>query len=553
MTIAIDDYFNEVICDNGVRIRIGDYGLNKDLILAVEEVNERKLSEDEIKIIENASASYDAYKEQKEIRNESFNNSLKVHGIKRQKGDEDKPYVPRTQKAHAITIQSTRKKSNDDEEADNEILKDRNASPAEKKAFLVEEILLKINIKTLKDTDEILYWKNGVYCRGGEKEILVELQKLGGYEITNSMRGEVLSAIRAQTYVDRDQFDADSNILNVKNGLLNLETKELKEHDPAYLSFTQIPVEYNPKAACPNIMKFITTVADTENQKKIVRMLGYCLLKSSKYQRAFMFVGSGSNGKGTLINLITAFLGKQNISNKTIQALASDRFACADLHGKMVNACADLPEEMIQDSGNFKMLVSGDEIDAQRKHEHPFTFRNYAKLIFSANTIPKSKDKTYTYFRRWIIIPFRKTFEGTDDDPNLIDKMTTPEELSGLLNVALVGLKRLNEERGFPQENVQKIQQIYENNASLVQNFIAECCAIDLTNKECYVEAERFRDAYIKYCESQGTKTLDANVLGEELRSQGIEHTKKRINGNRRYYYIGIRLQSDAVQSGLAC
>ncbi len=445
------------------------------------------------------------------------------------------------------TIQKAWSKCNQTDEIDSNILKDKNATPAEKKAFLVEELMQIMKIKTLKDTNEMLYYDSGVYRRGGETEVLIELEKLGGYEITNTMRNEILAAIRSRSYENRSAFDFDPNILNLKNGLLNIETMAFETHRPDYLSLTQLPVKYDPKASCPEIMKFLTGIVDGENLKKIIRMLGYCLLKSAKYQRAFMTVGPGSNGKGTLIKLVMALVGHENVSNKTLQDINKDRFACAELHSKMVNACADLPADMVEDAGNFKMAVSGDPMDAQRKHEHPFVFRNYAKLIFSANTIPKSKDKTYAYYRRWIIIPFRKTFVGVNDDPDLIDKLTTPQELSGLLNVALIGLKRLREENGFTEENVQKIQQIYDSNASLVRDFINDECEISLTDKNCFVESFRLQNAYEKYCEAKGARALDINVLGEELRSQGIEHKRKRGAGDRQYCYFGIRLMADVL------
>jgi phage/plasmid-associated DNA primase len=89
--------------------------------------------------------------------------------------------------------------------------------------------------------------------------------------------------------------------------------------------------------------------------------------------------------------------------------------------------------EKLIHTGTFKMLVSGDTIRAQKKHGQPFDFKNKSKQIFSANEIPESEDQTYAYFKRWIILVFNKLFQGDERDTDLIDKLTTEEELSGLL------------------------------------------------------------------------------------------------------------------------
>src|SRR5690606_38296347 len=103
--------------------------------------------------------------------------------------------------------------------------------------------------------------------------------------------------------------------------------------------------------------------------------------------------GEGSNGKSVFLGLIEAFLGAENVSNVSLHDLTSDRYASAELYGKMANIFADLRADKITDAGTFKVVVSGDRIRAQRKHQQPFTFKPYAKLIFSANQIPETSDK----------------------------------------------------------------------------------------------------------------------------------------------------------------
>ena len=122
-----------------------------------------------------------------------------------------------------------------------------------------------------------------------------------------------------------------------------------------------------------------------------------------------------------------------------------------DLFGKLANVFADLDRRALKGTSYFKTIVSGDSIDAERKFKSTFSFTPYAKLIFSANEIPHSSDNTFAFYRRWCIIPFNNKFEGEKADVNLLHKLTTPEELSGLLNRALQGLIRLIDNNGFTE------------------------------------------------------------------------------------------------------
>ncbi|NWG36007.1 MAG: hypothetical protein HXY31_00135 [Nitrososphaera sp.] len=425
-------------------------------------------------------------------------------------------------------------------------LNDSNHTDSEKKGALVEELLHRFHIKTLDDTNEVLYYQNGIYRTGAEAKLIQELEQLGGHLITNHMRNEVLASIKARTYVSRDEFDRNSDILNLATGLLSISTGQFKVHTHEYLSLAQLPAKYDPKATCPNIMRFLRSTLDTEQFKVVVRLLGYILMRSTQYEKAFMLVGEGANGKSTFINLLTAFVGRENASSVSLQDLTQDRFALAELHKKMINVFADLKTDKISDTGHFKTLVTGDRIRAQRKHQQHFSFVNTAKLIFSANRIPETDDKSYSYFRRWVIIPFGKTFEGSDRDEHLIHKLTTEQELSGLLNVALVGLKRLVTDGGFEDTDIEDIRRQYELGASKIQDFINDHCQLDVDNDDLRITTLDLQEAFSKYCKEKGTGYVDIRELGERIKALGVRKERRRVKGaDRPYFYVGISLKPD--------
>ena len=121
------------------------------------------------------------------------------------------------------------------------------------------------------------------------------------------------------------------------------------------------------------------------------------------------------------------------------------RFKTAELFGKLVNLGDDIGKGFIKDSAELKNLATGETLVVERKGKDPFDLRNYAKLIFSANEVPRIDDKTDGLNRRLMIVPFKAKFTNKDDDydPFIIDKLLSPDSLQYCLVMAIRGLKRL--------------------------------------------------------------------------------------------------------------
>jgi putative DNA primase/helicase len=396
----------------------------------------------------------------------------------------------------------------------------------------------------MNDTGEIYYHDvhRGVYIPGAEVLIETEAEE---YEnrISTYKVAEIINKIRRRTYVSRTEFDKDSNLLNLKNGLFNIMTGRLVGHNPEYLSLVQLPINYDPKAKCPNILRFLGQVLRPKDVFTVLQVFGYCLYRTAKYEKAVMCCGPGDNGKGTLIKLFQSFLGDRNVSYASIQDLNNDRFATADLHGKLANVCADLKAEKLTNTGTFKMLVSGDAIRAQKKHGQPFDFKNIAKLIFSANEIPESDDQTYAYFKRWIILLFDRVFQGEDKDTNLIEKLTTEEELSGLLNLAIIALKQLIKVNGFTHvDDVRSIQKEYNQNASAIEDFLNSQCRLDVTDRDNYTICRDLYHSYVLHCKQSNKPHVSDNVFGSLLIAKGIKKERRMVNRRREYCYIDVSI-----------
>jgi putative DNA primase/helicase len=417
---------------------------------------------------------------------------------------------------------------------------------------LTDQIMKEYTFKTMKDTKEIYYYDDnkGLYVNGGEW-LIQEHAEILNSKVRTVQVNEVINHIRRRTGVDRSQFDSNPDILNLQNGFLNIKTGQFTEHSSSNLSLTQLPEVYNPEAKCPNILKFLGEVLQPRDVFTALQIIGYCIYKSAKYEKAIMLYGrSGDNGKGTFIRLIESFVGLDNTSHVSLQDLG-DKFASADLYGKMVNTCGDISADKLSRSGLFKMLVSGDSIRAQRKYGQPFNFRNYAKLIFSANQIPDTEDRTFAFYKRWILLNFEKVFRE-NKDTNLIDKLTTPEELSGLLNLALRALNQLQKDEGFMDISIEETMKQYNKNTDTTTTFLEERCILDPGNPEYNTLTTNVYNEYLIHCKEKNERPLEANAFGARLVKWGIKKERIRLNGIREYCYIGIKLKSDLEEKNPA-
>jgi P4 family phage/plasmid primase-like protien len=410
----------------------------------------------------------------------------------------------------------------------------------------VADLLMTVyHFKTMRDTEEVLVYHDGVYEFGGEVLVKAETQRIMRQEgecerCTTHFVNEVIGHVRRSTFIDRREFEADPWLVAVQNGILNIQTHELLPHSPERTILVRIPVRYDPNADCPRIGQFFQEVVRSEDIVVLEEIFGYCLYKSYPIQKAVLFVGERDNGKSTTLRLLEAFLGKHNCSGVPLHELLTNRFAPAELYGKLANTFADLPSGALRSTGMFKALTGGDLIKGERKFKDPFYFYNYAKLLFSANRAPPTEDRSGAFFKRWLIVDFPNVFEGEKRDSNILEKLTTPTELSGLLNLALKALKRLLERGDFSRtETVDAIARRYERLSDQVAAFIADRCE---TGPDKVVEKSRLYNAFVEYCREVQVPVLSQRAFTERLRRTAlVEDFRPKPTAKRCWKGIGLK------------
>lgn len=377
-----------------------------------------------------------------------------------------------------------------------------------------QRIMRDMTFATDERTKEIYYYHEGVYMRGAETKIEQQVQRILEDQSSTHIVKEVINTIRRRTYTEI--FDEDINLICLKNCVLNIITLETQEHSPELFLTNKLNIEYNPEATCPRIEQFLQEVLIENDIPVIEELSGYGLYRGYPIHKAFMFEGIGANGKTTLLNLITILYGAKNVSSVELDKFGSDKFASSDLYQKLANICADIPSKVLTETGLFKMLTGQDSIRAQRKYGHAFDFKNHAKLIFSTNRIPIAKDTSEAFFRRWIIINFPNKFEGENANTNLLNELTTPEELSGFLKLALKGLKRLLENESFSYElTTDQIRDYYLLKSDSIYAFIRSCVEVDANAA---VQKELFYNAYCDFARENSLYIVKYNTFWTRIR-----------------------------------
>jgi len=407
---------------------------------------------------------------------------------------------------------------------------------------LAELLLSESRYATLIDSEEILVYRNGRYIQGGEAEIKRRLEQLVGNDLRKNTVEEVLGHIRRRTFRRREDFDAGPFILNLRNGLLDLRTYELKPHSPDYLSLVQLPVVFDPQADCPLIKKFLSEVLYAEDIPVVQEFAGYLLWRDYPNAKVLLLVGDGSNGKSTFINVLKALLGIDNIASRSLQELELNRFAKASLFGKLANLYADLPDQALKSVGIFKILTGGDPVTAEHKFHNGFTFINYAKMVFSCNRIPEVYEDTTAFFRRLIIVTFPNTFKEQADQ-NLLTKLTTPEELSGFFNWALEGLKRLkgNGWNFSYSKSTSEVRQEYIRKSSPIRAFLMDCTEVDALS---FLSKKQLYTAFTEYCRLKRLPSVTEQTFFRNLpQFAAVQEARPKIEGEQVRGFNGLRLK----------
>ena len=403
--------------------------------------------------------------------------------------------------------------------------------------ILADEILHENDIFTYQDTKEIAVYDTGVYSVAWGEDILRKYaqDKLGD-DFNTSRLKEVIEYIKLKTLINRHDINPDEFLINVKNGMYDVVNDDLIEHDPKYKSTIQLNVRYDEKAQCDQIDAFLNSVMKSSDVPVIIQYIGYSCTQDISQQRSLLIDGNKENGKSTFIDLVTALIGGELISRQSIHDLNTDRYATAQLDGKVVNVFPDLSSRKLRDNSTFKMLTTDEYITGEEKYHRKKIFKNTIHQIYSANEIPDVENPDeLAFFRRWIMVTFPYTFAGKNADKTIKTKITTEIELSGFFNVCMVGLRALLKMGEFcVNDTAEIIQKKYLTKSNPLRAFIDECT----TYSDRDLQKSVLYDEYVSWCKSKDILHIKTNpVFGKELKNIGVDGGRESAGERKSVYY----------------
>lgn len=233
--------------------------------------------------------------------------------------------------------------------------------------------------------------------------------------------------------------------VRVENGILWVEpTVKLDDHSAYPMTPISLPVRYDAKAKAPRFESYLReALPDADVRAAAEEVLGLMLIPDNTHQKAILLKGPGGNGKSVFMDVMRGLIGKDNYSAHSLQSLSENRFAAADLYGRLANICGDVSGNELSSTALFRNITGGDAISGEHKFRDGFTFVPFARLVFSANRFPAIANPTNALFDRWLVLSFDVRFRSTDDEVKGLGEILVAEELSGILNIALRGLARL--------------------------------------------------------------------------------------------------------------
>ena len=347
-----------------------------------------------------------------------------------------------------------------------------------KGSFLFDKFAkyLKSNNHIIKVNGQMHIYKDGIYVSGAkaiESEMIKYIPNLN-----RNKRAEVISYLELLTENAHETYSDSSELIAFRNGVYNVTTGELLPFSPDYVIVNKIDYDFNPEAYNESADNTLDRLAchDEEIRMLLEEVIGYTFYRRNELRKAFIFIGGAAGGKSTYLDMIKTLLGDENTCALDLKELG-ERFKTAEMCGKLAIIGDDIGDEFIPNPAVFKKVTSGDRLNAERKGQNPFDFNNYAKPLFSANSIPRIKDKSGAVISRLVIVPFNAVFskDDPDFDPYIKYKLRQSDAMEYLIQVGICGLKRVLENRCFTTSiKVEKELQEYEENNNPILLFFKE-------------------------------------------------------------------------------
>lgn len=363
--------------------------------------------------------------------------------------------------------------------------------------------------------------------------------------------GSLLSRTDKRHFTE-DAISKSKCYLNLKNGLLDMDSYELLAHTPEYFSTVQVPFGYDRESTCPMFIDFLAQVSNGEEStaQMIKEMFGYGLTDGNKQHKVFYLYGdTARNGKSTTAKVLCGLIGWGNVSTLSLEQIASENSSIlTDIIDKQINFSDELSSKYINSSRLTAMSSEG-VISINPKYKHSFTYSVKAKFIVSCNDLPQFHDGQGMK-HRMISIPFTKQIAVSDRIVRY-EQILLDAEGAGILNWAIEGAKMLKKNGAFFINDSSK-EDMHDNmlKGNTVYAFLeseyrfGDMYTNEVTTESIYGNPPIGTDkgtGYRLFCFNTGVRSSSLQNFRTEVRRFSRETGKiKEIRDNNQRKYIGL-------------
>lgn len=364
----------------------------------------------------------------------------------------------------------------------------------------------------------------------GEVSRVIREAKTEGIRPTSGRVTSVAELGRLMIVRANELWDNNPDILVVNNGTLHIPTLELREHSHKHYSTSGLPYDYSPDAKAPTWEMFIAQTVP-EAHDFLQEFAGYALTVDTSHETALWLYGPPGSGKSTFITGLQAMLnGKSGLLG--LADIEKNRFALSQLPGKTLVVNTEQPSGYMQATYILNSIISGEAVTVDRKYYDAIEITPRAKIVWAMNELPRVSEAGNGLFRRVKVV----RFPPLETSPDKSVKETIKTEGAGILNWALIGLKRLRERGKFDvPEFVQNATEHFQKTNDVSATFVAEMC---LTGKDYHVQSSVLYAAYKTWAEQSGHRPHSSTRMADEWERLGYH----RYKSGGKAYWRGIGL-----------
>jgi len=356
-------------------------------------------------------------------------------------------------------------------------------------------------------------------------------------------RAELLNALKDQSRINKPE-DLDEKWLHFGEKLYNIKTKENINMHSEKFSLIKIPHNIGKSTDTPIIDKKIISWVGEDQYKLFVQMCAYSMLKAYPFARFFIFYGTGQDGKSTAGNFIMNLIGSENSCDIDIDQLNTNRFESQKLYQKTLAICGEVDYKILKNTRKLKGITGNDSMTIEFKNKNPFMYKNFAKLLWYANGIPPTYDKTQGFYRRTIIIKFPNKFNECVDPLGDITEieyenfcLKCTEYLQDLL---------LN---GFDEKTIEDKTKEYEDLSDPVLKFI-DSMTVAGEDDDFITMSDAFKE-YGAFAKKYGYRTFnyqDFTSMCKNVEEISVELKKVYISNENDIYLGGLNKPIDVIR-----